>query len=72
MDPVRDGDTRSPRERMLAGDDYVGDARFNASSVDDPAGRRAILAELLGGLGDDVEIRPPLHCGNPARVVRAL
>lgn len=69
-------DTRSQRERMLAGDDYVGDEetaedgrraarlleRFNASSVDDPDGRRAILAELLGGLGEDVEIRPPLHC----------
>lgn len=73
-----DADTRSQRERMLAGEDYVFDGdpgiaadalraallleRFNASSAADPAGRRAILAELLGDLGEDVEIRPPLHC----------
>ncbi len=82
-DPRDDGGTmaqagRSPRERMLAGEDYVGvgDAeiaadllraallleRFNASSAADPAGRRAILEELLGGLGEDAVVLPPLHC----------
>jgi maltose O-acetyltransferase len=75
---VTDHDPRSPRERMLAGDDYVAaddpaiarDAlramrlleRFNASPADDPAGRRAILGELLGELGAGAEIRPALRC----------
>ncbi|NBM14698.1 sugar O-acetyltransferase [Streptomyces sp. GC420] len=61
---------------MLAGLPYIADdpelaadlaraarlsERFNASSVDGPGARRAILAELLGDLGEGVEIRPPLH-----------
>ncbi|MFJ9625973.1 sugar O-acetyltransferase [Streptomyces sp. NPDC101181] len=39
--------------------------RFNATSAADPEGRRAALAELIGDLGEDVEIRPPLRvdCG---------
>jgi maltose O-acetyltransferase len=35
---------------------------FNESPPDDPDGRRRILTELLGSLGDDAEIRPPLYC----------
>ena len=65
------------RERMLAGDLYRGadeelvaemnramrlTQQFNESDPEDPARRRAILAELLGEVGDDVDIRPPLHC----------
>ncbi|HEX9038991.1 MAG TPA: sugar O-acetyltransferase [Ktedonobacterales bacterium] len=71
----RDG--RSQRERMLVGDLYIADdpqlaadnrraailtARFNASDPADPEARRAILRELLGSLGEDVDIRPPLRC----------
>ncbi|HEX2053576.1 MAG TPA: sugar O-acetyltransferase [Actinomycetota bacterium] len=70
-------DERSQRERMLAGDLYIADdpelaadnrramrllAAFNASPADDPAGRRRILDELLGGFGEASEVRPPLYC----------
>jgi maltose O-acetyltransferase len=69
-------DTRTPRERMLAGDPYIADdpqlaeesrramrltEEFNRSSVDAPAARRRVLDELLGALGPDSEIRPPLY-----------
>jgi maltose O-acetyltransferase len=62
---------------MLAGDLYIADdpelAReslraagltkaFNESSPSDPEGRRRILSELLGSLGDGAEIRPPFYC----------
>jgi maltose O-acetyltransferase len=64
------------RERMLAGEPYRADdpeltaehercrlllERFNATSVMEGGTRRVILGELLGALGDGVEIRPPLH-----------
>jgi maltose O-acetyltransferase len=70
-------DTRSQRERMLAGDLYVADdpqllqesrraealaKEFNESSPLDPAGRLRMLGELLGSLGAETEIRPPLYC----------
>ena len=70
-------DTRSQRERMLAGDLYLADDpelaaareraarlmwRFNTSAPDAVRLRRELLAELLGGVGDEVEIRPPLYC----------
>jgi maltose O-acetyltransferase len=76
---TRDGtgaDTRTPRERMLAGDLYIADDpqlakenrramrlmdEFNRSSADAPEERRRILVELLGGVGADSEIRPPLY-----------
>jgi maltose O-acetyltransferase len=63
------------RDRMLRGELYLADApdiraesrrcallleRFNGTSVTQLGERRAILAELLGKLGDDVVIRPPL------------
>jgi maltose O-acetyltransferase len=73
------------KERMLRGDLYLPDdpelvaehrrcrllvERFNASSVAEPDVRREILRELLGGLGDDTEIRPPFQCdyGYPTRI----
>ncbi|MFB7241633.1 sugar O-acetyltransferase [Streptomyces populi] len=71
-----DGDARSMRERMLAGDLYRGaDAEleaemraaavlakdFNDSDPADPARRRELLERLLGSVGADVEIRPPLY-----------
>ena len=35
---------------------------FNRSTADVPHERRRILTDLLGSLGADTEIRPPLHC----------
>lgn len=73
--PPEDG--RTQRDRMLAGDLYISDdptlaaessralrliRSFNASAEGHPVQRRRILTELLGTLGDDVEIRPPLFC----------
>jgi maltose O-acetyltransferase len=70
-------DTRTQRERMLAGDAYVADdpelrrdslhaatlvKRFNDSDPSRPEVRRQILDELLGSLGEDTEIRPPFYC----------
>jgi maltose O-acetyltransferase len=69
-------DTRTQRERMLAGDAYVADdpelardslraatlvKRFNDSEPSRHV-RRQILDELLGSLGEDSEIRPPFYC----------
>jgi maltose O-acetyltransferase len=65
------------RERMLAGEHYrAGDpelvaereralrlmSRFNATDPVDQPALRALLSELLGGLGGGTEIRPPLYC----------
>ena len=65
------------RERMLAGELYIADdpelAReslraaeltkaYNESPPSDPAGRRRILLELLGSLGEDTVVRPPFYC----------
>lgn len=73
----RGADGRSQRERMLAGELYLADdpelARealraaeltkaFNDSSPADAAGRRRLLTELLGSLGEGTEIKPPFHC----------
>ena len=69
------GDSRTNRERMLAGDLYVADDPENArlaqravrladayhrATVADDAGARLLLAELLGTLGDDAYVKPPL------------
>lgn len=66
----------SQKERMLAGELYIADdpelaadalraatlmERFNASTAGDPEQRREILGELLGEVGEEVEIRPPLY-----------
>ncbi|MFD6138061.1 sugar O-acetyltransferase [Promicromonospora sp. NPDC060271] len=68
-------DPRTNRERMLAGDLYVADDPENArlaqralrladayhrASVADDAGARSLLAELLGTLGEDAYVKPPL------------
>ncbi|MEU3098106.1 sugar O-acetyltransferase [Streptomyces sp. NPDC006967] len=70
------GDPRTNLERMLAGDLYIaGDpeiarrqrqamrltARYQAAYLEDPAGARPILAELLASAGEDVDVRPPLY-----------
>lgn len=69
-------DTRSQRERMLAGDPYVADdpeliaaavrarrlmASYAAMPCDDHVGARQILVELLGSVGTDVTLRAPLY-----------
>lgn len=70
-------DARTQRERMLAGDPYLANdpelvrlsrraialcEEYNRTSVDAPHERERILGELLGSVGEDVEIRPPFHC----------
>ncbi|KUL31922.1 sugar O-acetyltransferase [Actinoplanes awajinensis] len=69
-------DTRSMRERMLAGDLYIADDpelgeaalramdltdEFNATPIRNFDERRRLLGDLLGELGEGVEIRPPLR-----------
>ncbi|GAB3528822.1 sugar O-acetyltransferase [Arthrobacter monumenti] len=69
------GDPRTNRERMLAGDLYISDdpdneaayrravkltAHYASAYVEDPDSARPILEELLGGLGENAHIRPPL------------
>lgn len=67
-------DPRTQRERMLAGEEYdasdpeLSAARRRASELQERYHRaraagddaREILAELIGDLGADVEVRPPL------------
>jgi maltose O-acetyltransferase len=69
------GDARTNHERMLAGDLYIADdpeiARrgqrglaladaYHRAVVADDAGARAILDDLLGTLGEDAYVKPPL------------
>ncbi|MCV2490959.1 sugar O-acetyltransferase [Geodermatophilus sp. YIM 151500] len=76
MIPQQDADPRSMRERMLAGDLYIADdpelaeanaaaldltAAYNATTVRQEPLRRALLERLLGAVGEDTAIRPPLH-----------
>jgi maltose O-acetyltransferase len=70
-------DTRSQRERMLAGDLYLADdlelaqetrraaellRDFNGSAPAEAALRRRILGDLLAAFGEGSEIRPPFWC----------
>lgn len=72
-----DDDTRSQRERMLAGDDYLAEdpvlwresrramaltQQYNACSPWNSWRRRSLLEDLLGSLGENTEIRAPFHC----------
>lgn len=69
--------TRSHKQRMLAGLPYLANdpellaerrrcrllaERFNGSSFEETESRRAILRELLGGLGEDAEVMAPFEC----------
>ncbi|MEV7794811.1 sugar O-acetyltransferase [Streptomyces sp. NPDC087512] len=69
-------DPRTNLERMRAGDLYIADdpeiarrqqqavrsaARYQAAYAQDPDAARPILAELLGALGEDAHVRPPLY-----------
>lgn len=77
QETLRAGDGRGMRERMLAGDLYIADdpalaadslraaqlqRRFNDSDHAGAEERAAALRELLGSLGEGVEIRPPFRC----------
>jgi maltose O-acetyltransferase len=70
-------DTRTMRERMLAGELYIADDpelgrdsmraqalthRLNLADPTDGDLRRALLTELLGRFGEGSEIRPPFRC----------
>ena len=67
--------TGSQKERMLRGELYLADdpelradearcdellGRFNATRSTEAEERRSILVELLGSIGEDAAIRPPL------------
>lgn len=69
------GDERSMRERMVAGDLYIADDpelaadgtraieladRYNRVWPSDRAAAGEILKDLLGAIGEDSEVRPPL------------
>jgi maltose O-acetyltransferase len=71
-----DTDTRSMRERMLAGEPYIADDpelgeansvamdlmdAYNATSIRQGPLRRRLLEALLGSVGESTEIRPPLY-----------
>ncbi|BCJ73633.1 maltose O-acetyltransferase [Catellatospora sp. IY07-71] len=63
------------RERMLAGDLYIADDElsghmrraaelmeaFNATSVNEPHRHRDLLHQLLGAVGEDTYLRPPIR-----------
>lgn len=62
-------------ERMSAGDWYITDESvleiqrerqsvmelYNATTIADPVRRRELLVELIGEIGDDVEVRSPVY-----------
>lgn len=65
------------KDRMLRGELYLASdpdlvddhrrarllvERFNASSVTEAAERNDLLHQLLGGVGEDTEIKPPFQC----------
>lgn len=78
-----DDDQRTMTERMLAGDWYLADdpeiteahrravdltTAYNATTAREPDRRRVLLEELLGSVGDGVELRPPLHVDYGTRI----
>ncbi|NEA50656.1 sugar O-acetyltransferase [Streptomyces sp. SID10815] len=69
-------DPRTNLERMLAGDLYIADdpeiarrqqwavrlaARYQAAYAEDADGARPVLEQLLGALGEEAHVRPPLY-----------
>ncbi|XXX74581.1 sugar O-acetyltransferase [Sorangium sp. So ce134] len=76
-------DTRSMRERMLAGDLYIADdpeiaersaaaldlmAAYNATTVRQRPLRRRLLEQLLGAIGEGTDIRPPFYVDYGAHI----
>lgn len=77
-------DPRTNLERMLAGDLYIADdpeiarrqrramqlaARYQDVFLKDSGEARSVLAELLGSVGEDVEVRPPLYVDFGSNVI---
>lgn len=75
-DPAEAGDPRTMRERMLAGDLYLFDdpelaeanavaldlmAAYNATTARQEPLRRALLERLLGSVGEQTVLRPPVY-----------
>ncbi len=75
-DEGRRDEGRSMAERMRAGELYLADdpeiteahrravdltTAYNATTAREPDRRTTLLRELLGGVGEDTEVRPPLH-----------
>ena len=71
-----ENDPRTHLERMRAGDHYIADDpeiarrqqqavrladRYRAAYAEDADTARPVLAELLGSVGEEVHVRPPLH-----------
>ncbi|QIX25674.1 sugar O-acetyltransferase [Nocardioides sp. JQ2195] len=69
-------DTRTMRERMMAGDPYIADdpelaeasqrardlmAAYNATTSRQEPLQRSILEQMLGGIGEETILRPPLY-----------
>ncbi|MFE6199331.1 sugar O-acetyltransferase [Streptomyces sp. NPDC057838] len=70
------GDPRTHLQRMEAGDLYIADdpeiarrqqravrlaTRYQAAYAEDAEAARPVLAELLGSLGEEAHVRPPLY-----------
>ena len=70
-------DSRTMRERMVAGDLYLADDpelgemsrraqalthELNNADPNDQGRRRELLSDLLGAFGEDSELRPPFRC----------
>ncbi|WP_139004014.1 sugar O-acetyltransferase [Arthrobacter crystallopoietes] len=77
------GDPRSNRERMLAGDYYIADDPENGrraqravkladdyrqAAIEDETSARPLLAELVGSLGEDAFVKPPLFVDYGERI----
>lgn len=76
LDPRDPDDARTMHQRMVDGDLYLADdpeivtayhrandltTEFNTLPARESERRRALLEELLGEIGEDTEIRPPLQ-----------
>ncbi|WP_246159694.1 sugar O-acetyltransferase [Nocardioides antri] len=78
----RTSDQRTMKERMLAGELYITDAEiladqvrsqelmadYNATAPGEGDRRRQLLEELLGSVGENVEIRPPFYVDYGSRI----
>lgn len=77
-----DAASLSMKERMLAGLPYITDeeiladqagaqalmAAYNATAPDEADRRRALLEQLLGSVGQETELRPPLYVDYGSRI----
>lgn len=83
LDDFFAGDPRTNRERMLAGDPYIADdpensrieerarhlsAAYHRAVLEGSDEARRLLGELIGDLGVDVVIRPPLYVDYGERI----